>query len=37
MMTRKNNAVMRESNDNTDRKNVVITWINFAGEVNYFS
>ena len=37
MMTRRNNVVMRESNDNIDHKNVVTTWINFAEEVEYFS
>ena len=35
MMTR-NNAAMRESNDNKDHK-MVITWISFAYEVKYFS
>ena len=36
MMTRKNNAAMRESNGNIDHKNVVIIWINFADEVTVF-
>ena len=36
-MTRKNNVGMRESNDNIDHKNVVITWLSFADEVKYFS
>ena len=34
MMTRRNNVAMRESNDNIDHKNMVITWISFADEVN---
>ena len=33
LMTSKNNAAMRESNDNIDHKNVVIIWICFADEV----
>ena len=37
MMTRRNNVVMRESNNNIDHKNVVATWISFADEVKYFS
>ena len=38
MMTRKNNVAIRESNDNTDHKKmVIITWISFAVEVKYFS
>ena len=37
MMTRKNNAAMRESNDDIDDKNVVIIWISFADEAKYFS
>ena len=37
MMARKNNVAMRESNDNIDYKNVVITSISFADEVKYFS
>ena len=37
MMTRKNNVDVRESNDNVDRKNVVVSWISFADEVKYFS
>ena len=37
MMTRKNNVAIRESNDNTDHKKIVITWISFAVEVKYFS
>ena len=37
MMTRRNNVVMRESNDNIDHKNMVRTWISFADEVKYFS
>ena len=36
-MTRKNNVDVRESNDNVDRKNVVVIWISFADEVKYFS
>ena len=32
-MTRRNNVAMRESNDNIDYKNMVITWISFANEV----
>ena len=34
MMTKRNNVAMRESNDNIDHKNMVITWISFADEVN---
>ena len=37
MMTRRNNVVMRESNDNIGHKNVVIIWISFADELKYFS
>ena len=37
MMARKNNVTMRESNDNIDHKNVVLTSISFADEVKYFS
>ena len=33
MMTRKSNVATRESNDNTDHKNVVIILISFADEV----
>ena len=33
MMIRRNNVAMRESNDNIDQKNMVITWISFADEV----
>ena len=36
MMTR-NNVAMRESNDNINHKNMVITWISFADELKYFS
>ena len=36
MMTRKNNVAML-SNNNIDHKNMVITWISFADEANYFS
>ena len=38
-MTGKSNVAMRESNDNIDRKNVVIIWISFmiADEVKLFS
>ena len=36
MMTRRNNVAIRESNDNIDHKNMVITWISFANEVKYF-
>ena len=36
MMTR-NNVAMRESNDNINHKNMVITWIRFAYGVKYFS
>ena len=36
MMARRNNVVMRESNDNTDHK-MIITWISFADKVKYFS
>ena len=37
MMTRRNNVVMRESNNNIDHKNIVIIWISIADEVKYFS
>ena len=37
MMTRRNNVGMRESNDNIDNKNIVITWISFADGEKYFS
>ena len=37
MMTRRNNVAMRESNNNIDHKNMVITWISFADEVKHFS
>ena len=38
MMARKNNAAMRELNDNIDHKNVVIIWISlFADELKGFS
>ena len=37
MVTRRNNAVMRESNDNVNHKNMVTTWISFADEVKKFS
>ena len=37
MMTRTKNVVMRESNDNIDHKNVVIIWISFVDEVQYFA
>ena len=36
MMTRRNNVVMRESNNNIDHKNIVIIWISIADEVKYF-
>ena len=36
MMTRRSNVAMRELNDNMDHKNMVITWINFADELNFF-
>ena len=36
-MTRRSNVVMRESNDNIDRKNMVTTQISFADEVKNFS
>ena len=36
MMTR-NNVAMRESNDNINHKNMVITWISFGDELKYFS
>ena len=36
MMTRRNNVVMRESNDNIDRRNMVTTRISFTDEVKYF-
>ena len=36
-MTRRNNVVMGESNDNIDHKNMVTTWISLADEVKYFS
>ena len=36
MMTRRNNVAMRESNDDIDNKNMVISWISFANEVTYF-
>ena len=37
MMTRRNNVVMRKSNDNIDHKNMVTTSISFADELKYFS
>ena len=37
MITRRNNVVMIESNDNIDHKKMVITWISFGDEVKYFS
>ena len=37
MMARRNNVTMRESNDNIDHKNIVITWISFVDEAKYFS
>ena len=37
MMARRNNVVMRESNDNIDHKNMVKTRISFADEVKYLS
>ena len=37
MMTKRSNVAMRESNNNIDHKNMVITWISFADEVKYFS
>ena len=37
MLTRRNNVAMRESNNNIDHKKIVITSINFADEVKYFS
>ena len=37
MMTRRNNAAVRESNDNINHKKIVITWISFADEVKHFS
>ena len=37
MMTRRNNVVMRESNNNIDHKNMVTTWISFEDEVKCFS
>ena len=36
-MARRNNVVMRKSNDNSDHKNMVTTWIIFADEVKHFS
>ena len=36
MMTKRNNVAMRESNDNINHKNMVITCISFADEVEYF-
>ena len=36
MMTRRSNVAMRELNDNMDHKNMVVTWINFADELNFF-
>ena len=36
MMTRRNNVVIRESNDNIDRKNMVTTSVSFADELKYF-
>ena len=36
MMTKRNNVAMRESNDNINHKNMVITYISFADEVEYF-
>ena len=32
-MTGGNDVAMRESNDNIDHKNMVITWISFANEI----
>ena len=37
MMTRRNRVAMRESNDDIDHKEMVITWISFADEVKCFS
>ena len=37
MMTRRNNVAIRESNNNIDHKEIVITWISLADEVKYFS
>ena len=37
MLTKRNNVAVRESNDNIDHKNMVITWIGFGDEVRYFS
>ena len=37
MLTKRNNVAMRESNEITDYKKMVITWISFADEVKYFS
>ena len=36
MMTRRKNVAMRESNDNIDHKNIVITSISFADQVKIF-
>ena len=36
MMTRRSNVAMRELNGNMDHKNMVVTWINFADELNFF-
>ena len=37
MTRRRNNVAMKESNDNINHKNKVITSISFANEVKYFS
>ena len=37
MVKKRNNVDIGESNDNIDHKEIVITLINFADEVKYFS
>ena len=37
MMTRRKNVVMRESNDNSDHKDVVIIRNSSVDEIKYFS
>ena len=36
-MTRRNDVVMIESNDNIDHKKMAITWIGSADLIRYFS
>ena len=35
MMTRKNNVVIRELNNNIDHKNVVIIWVSLCLQIKY--